>query len=248
MGISFTGTGPFSGDPNGQMKATYHTHGRSYGLVTSESDAQILDALIMLKAASRHQLSELLGLSNHSLKKSIPRLSRLGFIDRIETGRTPPLYVLGPESRALFKLKKEEWHILKAFRIAASNQLFVMLKCVWPDMEYTVEPHQGLTAQMRAGDIEFGIIAPRLWPGETTWAREMAELAPDNIRLLIVAGSREYAEECARVIKTQRPIRFTWDGLLKENIIFYRKAGNKLVAAEDLTPEEPGLTEKVYVI
>ena len=113
-------------------------------------------------------------------------------------------------------------------------------------MEYTVEPHRSSTAQMRAGDIEFGIIAPRLWP-ERQPGPEMADCTL-NIRLLIVSGSREYAEECARVIKTQRPIRFTWDGLLKENIIFYRKAGNKLVAAEDLTPEESGLTEKMYVI
>ena len=60
FGYKFHGNRAFSGDPNGQMKATYHTHGRSYGLVTSESDAQILDALKMLKAASRYQLSELL--------------------------------------------------------------------------------------------------------------------------------------------------------------------------------------------
>lgn len=246
--MGHVGTGPFSGDPNGSMKATYHTHGRSYGLVTSESDAEILKALTILKAASRHQLSELLGLSNHSLKKSIPRLSRLGFIDRLETGQTPPLYILGPESRALFKQKSEEWHILKAFRIAAANQLYVKLWRIWPDMKYKVEPHQGLTAQIKSGGAEFGIIAPRLWPGETSWARDMAELAPDEVRLLIVAGSRAYAEECARIIKTPRPIRFTWDGILKDNVKFYKKAGNKLISAEDLSPEKSDLTKKAVVV
>ena len=48
FGYKFHGNRAVFWDPNGQMKAAYHTHGRSYGLVTSESDAQILDALKML--------------------------------------------------------------------------------------------------------------------------------------------------------------------------------------------------------
>ncbi len=230
-------TGPFSGEASGLLKANIVSHGRSYGLVTSESDAEILKTLVFLKAASRYQIGQLLGLSANSLKSSIPRLCRLGFVDRLETGKTPPLYFLGPEGKVLFKQKSEEWHILKAFRIAAANQLYIMLKHIWPDMEYTVEPHQGLTAQIKSGDVEFGVIAPRVWPGETIWVRDMAELAPDELRLLVVAGSRGYAEESARVIKTQRPIRFTWDGVLKSCVRFYRKSGNRLALAEDLTPK-----------
>ncbi len=249
--IEHDGTGPFSGEPSGLMKANIVSCGRSYGIVTSESDAKILRALMHLKAASRNQLSEFLDLSDHSLKKSIPRLCRLGFIDRLETGRTPPLYMLGPESLALFGKKSEEWHILKAFRIAAANQLYVTLKCVWPDIEYHVEPHQGFTALIKYGNVEFGIIAPRVWPGETSWARDMAELAPDEVKVLIVAGSKTYAEECARVIKSARPIRFTWDGILKDGAQFYKKAGNKLILAEALaqkTPEEINLTKIINAV
>lgn len=234
--------GPFSGEPSGLMKASIISHGRSYGIVTSESDAKILRALAHLKAASRNQLRALLDLSDHSLKKSIPRLCSLGFIDRLETGRTPPLYMLGPESLALFGKKGEEWHILKAFRIAAANQLYVALKYVWPDIQYQVEPHQGLTALIKYGSAEFGIIAPRVWPGETSWAKNMAELAPDEVRVLIVAGSKTYAEECARIIKSSRPIRFTWDRIIKDGAKFYKKAGNKLAIAEDLTQQ---IVEKI---
>lgn len=244
-------TGPFSGEASGLLKADLISHGRSFGLVTSESDARILKALVNLKVASRYQIGQLLGLSANSLKSSMPRLCRLGFVDRLETGKTPPLYMLGPEGRALFNQNSEEWHILKTFRIAAANQLYLMLKDTWPNMEYMVEPHQGLTAQIKAGKIEFGIIAPRLWPGETTWAKDMAELAPDQLRLLIVAGSRHYAEECSRIIKTNRPIRFIWDGVLKSSVRFYKKSGNRLAMAEDFyhsKRKESDLTQHNIVI
>lgn len=248
VAVEHIGTGPFSGEASGNMKAEIITHGRSYGVITSESDAAILKALLVLKAASRNQLIELLSLSGHSLKKSIPRLCRLGFIDRIETGKTPPLYMLGPEGRALLKQRPEEWHILKAFRIAAANQLYMKLRNVWSDMEYRVEPHQGLTASISVGDTEFGVIAPRVWPGETNWARDLADLAPDDVRLLLICGSRTMAEECSRVIKSARPIRYSWDGLLRDEVRFYKKSGNGLASAETIFSEKNVLTRKASVV
>lgn len=238
------GTGPFSGAADGLMPARIVSYGRSYGIITSESDAKVLKALALLKAASRHQIGEYTGLSQHALKTSMPRLLRLGFIDAIETGRTPPIYMLGPEGLILFKKKPEEWHVLKAFRIAAANQLFLKLRPVLgADVSYEVEPHQGLTASIKAGDTEFGVIAPRVWPGEVDWCRDMVDIAPEEVRLVIVAGSKLLAEECCRVIKSPRPIRFTWDGLLKDGAVFYKKKGNILIPAENFT-----LTEQSKVI
>lgn len=237
-GIEHVETGPFSGEVNGRLSGKIITSGRSYGIITSESDATILKALIMFKSASRNQISEYTGLSHQSLKKSIPRLCRLGYIDRLETGKTPPLYMLGPESLKMFNMKADEWHILKAFRIAAANQLYLKMYEVWPDLEYTAEPHQGLTALIRKKDTEYGIIAPRIWPGEVDWCRDMVELAPDDVRIIIVAGSKTLAEECARVIKEPRPLRFTWDGILKEKAVFYQKKGNMLIAAENFSLTE----------
>jgi hypothetical protein len=192
----------------------------------------------MFKSASRNQISEYTGLSHQSLKKSIPRLCRLGYIDRLETGKTPPLYMLGPESLRMFRIKAEEWHILKAFRIAAANQLYLKMREIWPDMEYTVEPHQGLTAEIMKKEVKYGIISPRIWPGEVDWCRDMVELAPEEARIIIVAGSRTLAEECARVIKAARPLRFTWDGILKEKAVFCKKKGNILIAAENFSLTE----------
>lgn len=239
------GTGPFSGAADGLiMPAKIISYGRSYGIITSESDARVLRALALLKAASRHQITEYTGLSRQALKTSMPRLLRLGFIDAIETGKTPPIYMLGPEGLILFRKKAEEWHVLKAFRIAAANQLFLKLRLVLGDeINYEVEPHPGLTASIRAGETEFGLIAPRVWPGEVDWCRDMVDIAPEDVRLVIVAGSKTLAEECCRVIKSPRPIRFTWDGLLKNGAVFYKKKGNFLVQAEDFR-----LTEESEVV
>jgi hypothetical protein len=66
----------------------------------------------------------------------------------------------------------------------------------------------------------------------------MVELAPEDVRIIIVAGSKTLAEECARVIKEPRPLRFTWDGILKEKAVFYQKKGNMLIAAENFSLTE----------
>lgn len=227
-------TGPFSGDWQGRIAFRRQSAGRSRGAVlTSEADGRIVCCLRHLKVLSRHQLAALASLGQERAKRSCARLFRLGFLDRLVTDRTPPLYVLGPTALHLLNQPDETWDVLRAFRLAAANQLWLGLRG-WADT-YHVEPHLGLTASFTRGGKRFGVLCPRLWPGDIDWCRDLAALADD--KLVIVAGDGRQAAELARLLPVEFPVRFTWDALLADGRpVFYRRRGRKLEPAEEVDP------------
>lgn len=222
--------GPFAGDPSGDMALTRETRGRSFGYVLSEQAAEVLKAVACFRVLSRNQAALVTRLSQQVVGRAADRLFRLGFLDRLVTGRTPPLYVLGPEGVALLgSTQNEEWNPLRAFRLAAAAQLYVALKG-WrlSDAQYHPEPHQALTAIISAGLVDYGVLAPRLWPGEVATTKQLADLFPEDGRLIVVAGSEEQGRELARVIPPHLSVRFTWDALLVGAPTFFERRGTHL--------------------
>lgn len=224
--------GPFAGNPEGVLRLVREGRGRSFACLSGLNDEEILKAVRALKVASRSHLASLLGLSENGSKKTLERLFRLGYLDRLKIEHTPPLYVLGVEGRLLLGLKDEEWDVLRALRIAAANSFWVRFRQVRPDASWQVEPHLGLTAGFTLGKTFFGVLAPRLWPGEIDWCRKLAALVPESGRLVILAACRAQAEELSRVLSVACQVRFTWD---RECLVFYRGFKGILEPAEDFS-------------
>lgn len=221
-------TGPFSGVPDGNLPMRRVSAGRSYGTVTSPEAARVMRTVVQCKVLSRRQVAALAQLGDDGAKKAVDRLFRLGFLDRLETPGTPPLYVAGPEAVKRFSLVPEEWDILRALRLAAAAQLYLRFRERWPGADYRPEPHLGLTASMALGSQEYGVLCPRLWPGDVPWCQEMAEALPTDARLIVVAGDGEQARELARLLP-DLPLRFTWDVMLGDGLRLWRREGKKIV-------------------
>ncbi|MHB8927827.1 MAG: hypothetical protein ACYC9Q_09260 [Bacillota bacterium] len=222
--------GPFAGDPSGDMALTRETRGRSFGYVLSEQAAEVLRAVARFRVLSRNQAAVVTCLSQHVVTRATDRLFRLGFLDRLVTGRTPPLYVLGPEGVALLgSTQSGDWNPLRAFRLAGAAQLYTAMKgWRFSDAQYYPEPHQALTAIISAGLLDYGVLAPRLWPGEVATTKQLADLFPEDGRLIVVAASEEQGRELARVITPHLNVRFTWDPLLVGTPTFFERRGTHL--------------------
>lgn len=226
--------GPFSGNPEGYMKLQREGRKGYYGIVPPEGTGQVIDALVTYKVLSSYQLMVLTG-QGAGLKDRLNRMFELGYVDKLTTGQTPPLYVLGVNGCKKTGTLDREWDVLSVLRIAAANQFYLRFKEIWPASAWQVEPHLGLTARLIKDGEEFGILAPRYWPGENAWALEMLELAPPDRKTIIVAGIKLQAEELAR-LAGEREIRFTWDAALKERLDLYRRNG-KVLVPEKILPK-----------
>lgn len=203
---------PFAGVATGLLPMRRETRGRSFAVVPSERAAEVIGLVARLKALARWQIVHLLRLRSD---KVIRTLYLTGYLDRLTTAETPPVYVLGPESLALLGRGDEVWDVLRMLRLVAANQLYLRLRCGWPDLEYELEPHLGVTAYLRLGGREYSLLCPRVWPGDSIWCREMVALLPADAFAIILAGSEETAWELARIVPADGPVlRFLWDGLL----------------------------------
>lgn len=221
--------GPFAGRADGQMSLRINSRGRTYAMLSGEKDEDILRLVSQLKVASRHHIATILGLGNEASKKFPKRLHRLGFLDRLVLDNAPPLYALGPEGRLALRAEPQEWDVLRCLRLAAANSFWSQFKIQRPDAEWKIEPHLGLTALLTLGQTHFGILVPRLWPGDIDWCRQLADLASDSGRLIILAASRQQAEELSRVVHTNCPVRYTWD---RAGLVFYRRMYGALEVSE----------------
>jgi len=228
--------GPFAGDPSGDLSLSRESRGRSFGHVLSEQAAEVLRVVARCRVLSRNQIALLTRLSHHAVSRITDRLFRLGFLDRLVTGQTPPLYVIGPEGAALLGSLSEDWNPLRAFRLAAAAQLYIAMRgWRFPDAQYHPEPHEALTALISAGLTDYGVLAPRLWPGEVAATKQLADLYPEDGRLIIVAGSEDQGKELARVIPPHVNVRFTWDALLTGGTpAFFARRGKDL---ERISPD-----------
>ncbi len=234
------GQGPWSGDPSGCVHLRRLSAHMSVAaslppwLLLAEADEAALRVLRQFHCASAAQLTELAGAGTHSVRTLARRMWRLGLADRLEFHgrRMPSLYVEGPYGRRLLGGNPlvDDWNVLRALRLAACVQLYLVLWRLWGSFPVEIEPGGGLTAIFSAG-TRFGVVSVRLWPGETDWARDVAHLSSDLVSVLVlVAGSKQQAEELGRVVRVPgMEIRVTWDGpLFRGDAEFWRPVGRRL--------------------
>ncbi len=215
--------GPFS-NPCCEIKRESY---RGNGLVNSEVEAAVIRLAGRLKIISRSQVEIVLKINGNRVSKIIKRLVGWGYLDKLVTRETPPLYVLGPEGRRVIKSPYEEWDIIRAFRLIMANQLALRL----PQFEYTPEPGPGVTGLLRLDGLEYPLYCPRL--GDEEWCKITTGLLPEKSRPIIVAATDEQAVKLAEEIRYDLPVRFLWDDLLvEEEFCFYRLEKGTLKPAE----------------
>lgn len=222
--------GPFSGDPYGRMSfLPAKTKNTGRGFLPDRASVELVEALGNFKVLSRSQMRALEIPSGNGL---LGLLCRFGFVSKLETKRTPPLYALGPDGSTMLRVPKREWTVPEAFRVAAANQLYVRLAGEVRD--WVTEPHAGLNARFTSDGLSFGVLAPRLWPGELDWCRTLLELS-DEPAHVVVAASEEQAEELARLLPRKGVLCFTWDALLASPEAFGLYAGRNRVPVKNLS-------------
>ncbi|MGB9819683.1 MAG: hypothetical protein ACPLRZ_11495 [Thermovenabulum sp.] len=205
--------------------------------LVAENDINILHAIGKCRVASSLQLSSLLSIKQRSAKKSLIRLFSLGYVDKLHIERTPPLYKLGKGGEILLKdkvYKQLEINTLMALKYAASTQLYVQFYKYFGDsVSYRTIGADSIIAEIILKRSQYIIVVPRIWSGseEEIKAAEIIEDIDDKI--IIVAGSKEQAEKIARIQKgKENAVRYTWDGILKDGLAFYKKSGNILIESE----------------
>jgi hypothetical protein len=222
------GRGPFSS----ALGLTLRREARpDVGAVISHpQDAVVLKLFPVHLVLSSYQVAGLAGLSEGAAKESVKRLFRLGFLDRLLTGVTPPLYALGEAGANLFGAWRREWDAASAFRLAAANQLCLALKRVWPELDWKAGPGLGAAAKFSRKEREYWVLAPRC--GEAARAISSLKLFPQGFRVIVVAGDENLAAEIAGACPAAQA-RYTWDVLLKDGPpVFYRWNGAGLEEAE----------------
>ncbi|MGI9862722.1 hypothetical protein SDD30_15200 [Moorella naiadis] len=200
---------------------------RGNGLINSENEAAAVKLAGRLKIISRNQAEIAIGINGEKLGRVFKRLWGWGYLDRLTSGATPPLYVLGPEGRKALQAPREEWDALRAFRLVMANQLHLRL----PQFDYEPEPGPGVTGLLKLNGVEYPVYCPRL--GDEEWCKVVTDLLPEKSRPVIVAATKEMAVKLAKVIRFDLPARFVWDDLLADSeFCFYRREKGVLVPAE----------------
>lgn len=223
--------GPFSGDPGGMSLRLSSRPFRDASCLHGPKDPQVLSFLREALAASAWQVSKAVGVSPDTVR----RLWGSGFLIRLETGKTPPLYALSPS----FSGRAFEWDVLTAIKLAASCQLWLCLRKAWPGSRYVPLPNPVYTALVSWRGTDFWVVCPRIFPGQVDSSRDDIEAAPPESRVVVVAGSRELAEEVCRVSEPPVPVRFVWDRILVpgETVTLYAPGPRKtLLESEKILP------------
>lgn len=201
-------------------------------VIAHPQDGLVLNLFREFEVLTSHQVMELGRLTEGAAKESVKRLFRLGYLDRLVTGRTPPLYTLGEAGARLFGVWEKEWDVVAAFRTVAANQLCAALRRTGEVRNWEVGAKGRATARFTWNDREYWVLAPRCGAGEVAWAASVLNVFPPAFRVIVVCGDEEVA---ARVAPAGRgpQVRYTWDALLKEGpVVLYRWAGGSLEEAE----------------
>lgn len=218
--------GPFSACPP-ELTLRRETKGY-YGrpIVTTESGVAIINAIRKYKVLSKYQISLLTGF-RRATEQGLTVLHSLGYVDRLVTDHTPPLYCAGPAMKARFGLPAERWVLPDTFRVVAANQLFAQLSAQKKPYDCDILIGPGITAILRMNEREYTILAPREEPSEVDWCLTCIGALKLSTRVIVVAGSKETATEIASDLYSRiaPPIRYTWDEALKDDIRFYKYAG-----------------------
>ncbi|MCR4425027.1 MAG: hypothetical protein NUW23_02395 [Firmicutes bacterium] len=225
--------GPFAGHPEGTVTLRRLARTKPDCFIANGHQIDTLRLLSELKVLTSAQIAALRGIQPRTMKDNLRHMWLAGLVDRLETDISPCMYAVGYESARLLRLTLERFSVGSAFRLVAANQLYVAMRRLWPEVDYTAAPHDGVTAQARLGSTTYAILAPRLFPGDVVWCEEMIEYVPDDMRLLVVCASRKQAEEIARAVAPEAMARFTWDTELANGLRLYKRFAGSLEIAEN---------------
>ena len=213
--------GPFNGSNTEYVRKRGVFTGR---LIVEQSSKKIFEVVLNCGVLSRHQI--VLLANSKTISKTVGSLTSKGYLDEYISKSSPPLYSLGKKGAEILNVPHRTWNTTSLLRLVASNQLWIQAKKIWPNSKWdTVGKFPVLTI----GETSFVVIAPRLRPRENFYTI-LACNQRENKRLLIVAATQNQAEELAQSIPDN--VRFTWDGLLKNDIVFYRSVNKKLLKDE----------------
>jgi hypothetical protein len=192
-------------------------------IVTTRAGIAAVEAVLKYKALSRSQVAMLTGYTT-AVEPTLRTLWNLGYLDRLVTGKTPPVYCAGPALRARRGLRKEDWRLPDAFRLVAANQLAAVLASKKVSFGYEVGAEACVTAMLTIGDKPYVLLAPRLYPGEEQWCRDAINTHDNDARIIVVAATEDQAADISDYIYDVGPqVRFTWDAVLKDRAAFFRR-------------------------
>ena len=196
--------GPFSGDPSGGMELRVFSAGRTRARLVHRADMLACEVVAGLHVATRAQVAAVLGGPSREV---VSRLFRLGFLDRLETGRTPPAYAPGPVLRRRRGMDLGLFTPERFLRQVAASQLYLAL----PGGEWRSEPRPGFQARWDCAGRVIWVACPREWPHEVAWFRRVVGSLREGEEVLVVAGTPALAAECARACPLGVRAYWTWD-------------------------------------
>ncbi|WP_157109865.1 hypothetical protein [Thermanaeromonas toyohensis] len=185
------------------------------------------------KVYSGNQAALALRAGREKVRAALSKLVRWGYLDRLVTGCTPPLYTLGPEGSRVLRLPLEEWDAPRAFRLVMAHQLYLRLPEIF---EYRADPGSGWDALLEVKGIQYPVVCPRAGEAEVDRCVLVLGLVPEGSRPVVVAATEDEAVRVASRIRAGLQARYVWDDLLREEeFFFYRWTGSRLEPSEKVS-------------
>lgn len=202
-------------------------------IITTRAGTKIVEAVLKYKVLSRSQVS-LITSHTQAVEPTLRTLWTIGYLDKLVTGRTPSLYCAGPAMRSKYGLRKEEWRLPDAFRLAAANQLPAILESKKVPIGYEASQDAAGTAVLTLGEKQYVILSPRIHPGEEQWCHEAIYTYTADAKVIVIAATEAQAAEISEYLYDAGPqVRFTWDALLKDRAAFFRREGKSFVLEKE---------------
>lgn len=216
------GGGPFSIAEGRTL--TRETRGFYHdAIVTTEAGVAIVEAVLKYKVLTHSQVAMITGYAQ-APKRTLKVLWQIGYLDRLVTGKTPPVYCAGPVMRMRYGLRKEEWRLPDTFRLVAANQLAALLTAKKVPFEYEVGMEASVTATITIAGRPYVLLAPRLYNNEEQWCRDAINTHSHSERIIVIAATAEQAEDVSDYVYDVGPqVRYTWDAVLKDRAAFFRR-------------------------
>ncbi|MGB9866525.1 MAG: hypothetical protein ACPLPR_01255 [Bacillota bacterium] len=186
-------------------------------VVRAEAQAHLLELAGKLKFFTRRQAVRVLG---PCAGKHLRVLHGAGYLDVLETGRTPPVYMPGPGVLEVLGVEARGCRMPHILRTVAANQLYAVLGGA---VEYEATGEDWPTAVLGAGERTYLVLAPRLWPEEDVWLDWAVSGLDPEARVIVVAPSETGAMEAAQTCAARGvTARYTWDAELKDGFALFR--------------------------
>lgn len=224
------GLGPFSGEPSGLLPLRVSSRRFQGPLALSgRADPEVLAHFHRARVSSRAQVS----LAVPGSAGAVKRLHLAGYLLKLETGRTPPLYAISSAASG----RGEIYDALSVLKLAASCQLYLCLRYFWREVDYRAGVHPLFVSRLCFSGVSYWVLCPRVWPGELDSASQDLECVPEGERVIAVCGSKDLASELARISRPSCMVRYVWDKALVPGgpVALYAAYGRSLIEAEKIS-------------